>query len=473
MTKTRTEILLVDDDDTFRSTMASWLSDEGYDVTSCRGVEECLKAAGEGDFSVALVDLVLGGQDGLSLLAQLKSCNPLMEQVVLTGAGTIETTVTAMRSGAYDYVVKPADPAKLRAVISKAKEKSKLARHAQLLEVQVRRLSREVSMQHGGAQMVGECPAMKAVREKIAVAGPSRSTVLITGPSGTGKELAARAIHAGTSDGLSPFVPVNCAALHRDRIDSELFGVHRRAGKEDLEVEEPGLFLAAEGGTLFLDEITEMSMDVQAKVLRVLQEKAFRPLGLSHEIPVDFRVIATTNRDPAQAVAEGKLREDLYYRLSVVPIALPPLAQRNGDISLLASHFISMFNGHHHRKLDGVDEEVAASFEVHDWPGNVRELRNVIEAAFHFSKGDRISLCDLPPRLAAAEKKAAPAAAPAAPLEFDGVVSLKDAERQAIAHALRQLNGNKSLVAKALGISRKQLYVKLAVLGLGGDKAEE
>ena len=162
MTKPRTEILLVDDDDTFRSTMASWLSDEGYDVTGCRCPQECLKAASEGDFSVALVDLVLGGQDGLSLLAQLKSSNPLMEQVVLTGAGTIETTVTAMRSGAYDYVVKPVDPAKLRAVIAKAKEKSDLARHAQLLEVQVRRLSREVSMQHGGAEMVGDCPAMKA-----------------------------------------------------------------------------------------------------------------------------------------------------------------------------------------------------------------------------------------------------------------------------------------------------------------------
>lgn len=333
----------------------------------------------------------------------------------------------------------------------------------QALEREVARLAPDPHVRQHFHGIVGQSPAMRDVFQRVSAAGASRGTVLIVGESGTGKELVARAIHEISSGGAAPFVPVNCSALPRELIESELFG-YKRGAFSGATTEYQGLFRAAEGGALFLDEVTEMASDTQTKLLRVLQEHAIRPVGSVREVPVNVRIIASTNCDPHEAVRLGRLREDLYYRLNVNTLFLPPLRERREDIPLLVDYFLTYFGerlGVHRREID---PDALAALEHYTWPGNVRELMNVIESAYTFGRSERITLSDLPATLGlalAAPRREAPPTVPS-------LLSFAQAERDVIARALASTAGNKLQAAKLLGISRKKLYAKIAKYHLLG-----
>ncbi|MCS6927051.1 MAG: sigma-54 dependent transcriptional regulator [Candidatus Binatia bacterium] len=334
---------------------------------------------------------------------------------------------------------------------------------ARALEQEVARLVPDPRLRQHFHGIVGQSPAMREVFQRVSAAGTSRGTVLIVGESGTGKELVARAIHEIGSAGTAPFVPVNCSALPRELIESELFG-YKRGAFSGATTEYQGLFRAAEGGSLFLDEVTEMALDTQAKLLRVLQEHAIRPVGSVREVPVNVRIIASTNRDPREAVQHGRLREDLYYRLNVNTILLPPLRERREDIPLLVAYFLTYFSERLGVRPRTVTPEVLAALERYSWPGNVRELMNVIETAYTFGRNEQITLADLPAFLHSTAETAQPlSSAPtmSPPLSFAA------AERDLIVRALTTTGGNKLQAAKLLGISRKKLYAKIAKYQLG------
>jgi transcriptional regulator with PAS, ATPase and Fis domain len=331
----------------------------------------------------------------------------------------------------------------------------------QALEREVTRLAPDPRIRQHFHGIVGQSPAMREVFQRVSAAGASRGTVLIVGESGTGKELVARAIHELSGAGAAPFVPVNCSALPRELIESELFG-YKRGAFSGATTEYQGLFRAAEGGSLFLDEVTEMAPDTQAKLLRVLQERAIRPVGSVREVPVNVRIIASTNRDPHEAVRQGRLREDLYYRLHVNTLVLPPLRERREDIPPLVEYFLTYFSERLGIPRRTMDPEALAALGHYAWPGNVRELMNVIESAYTFGRSPHITQADLPVAitLAPAAPRQEPAPATAAPPSFAA------AERELIARALVSTAGNKLQAARLLGISRKKLYAKIAKYGL-------
>ncbi len=327
----------------------------------------------------------------------------------------------------------------------------------QALEREVARLAPDPHIRQHFHGIVGQSPAMRDVFQRVSAADASQGTVLIVGESGTGKELVARAIHELSNSGTAPFVPVNCSALPRELIESELFG-YKRGAFSGATTEYQGLFRAAEGGALFLDEVTEMAPDTQAKLLRALQERTIRPVGSVREVPVKVRIIASINRDPHEAVRQGRLREDLYYRLNVNTLFLPPLRERREDIPLLVEYFLSYFSERLDTRRREIDPSALAALEHYAWPGNVRELMNVIESAYTFSRSDRITLADLPATLGlAATAQRAQASPPIASL-----LSFAATERDLIARALASTSGNKLQAAKLLGISRKKLYAKIA-----------
>ncbi len=346
---------------------------------------------------------------------------------------------------------------------------------AAIANARIRDLEREASMLPRQARsrfhgLVGANPAMRQLYDRIEAAARTRGTILIVGESGTGKELVARAIHEASEQARAPFVALNCAAIPRELIESELFG-YKRGAFSGANAEHLGLFRSAEGGTLFLDEITEMAPETQSKLLRVLQERAVRPVGGNREIPVDVRVIATTNRDPAEAVQSGQLRSDLYYRLQANVLRVVPLRERLDDVPLLIEHFINVFNERLKRPvpITGIAEDALAAMQHYQWPGNVRELSNAIEGAFTFGRSSNITLEDLPPQLAGERPVSAPStdsppAAAAAPTA--GLPSFADVERELIRRALESTEGNKVQAAKLLRISRKKLYAKIEKYGL-------
>ena len=470
---TAVRILVVDDDEGFRASLVGRLTRKGHEVTNTASATAGLSLAAAESFALALIDIRMPEMDGLSLLKALKAAVPMMEVVILTGFATVETAIEAMKLGAYDYLTKPFEPAKLDVVVEKAYEKWQLARHAQALQGEVARLSRELKDRYSFQNMIGRSRPMQDLYDRIEAAARTRTTVLVMGESGTGKELVARGIHYASPDADRPFIAVNCAALPHELIESELFG-HKKGTFTGATADSPGLFRSAEGGTIFLDEVTEMAHDMQAKLLRVLQERTIRPVGAQKEVPINVRIITSTNRDPSQAVAQGKLREDLYYRLSVAPLRLPPLRERPEDIPFLVQHFIKKLGAANpERRVESVEPAALEVLRGYRWPGNVRELENAIEAAFTFGRGATITLADLPQHMTRDQLPAAPLAVAAAAtpgLPFDGLVPLEEAERMLILRAMTQLKGNKSHVARALGISRKQLYVKLTSYGIHGPK---
>jgi DNA-binding NtrC family response regulator len=426
-------------------------------VETASSGEEALDLVETQHPAVVVTDLVLPEMDGLTLLQKLKETGRPPIVLLVTGHGTVETAVEAMRHGAFDYLTKPVDTTRLQVLLEKSIEQESLSREVNLLRHQLR--------QKGSfGQMVGQSRGMQEVYRWVELAGTSTAPVLVYGESGTGKELVARTIHELSNRRSKPFVAINCAAIPETLIESELFG-HERGAFTGATERRLGCFELTDGGTLFLDEIAEMDPNTQAKLLRVLQEGTFRRVGGGKgEIQVDVRVVAATNQVPTEAIANGKLREDLFYRLNVFSIHLPPLRERREDIPLLARNFIEEFNRQDNRQVRGLSSEAEKELERYHWPGNVRELRNVIQRAVVISGAGLIGVEHLPDTVLRA---AAPAAATAA----GSVTPIREMERDMILRALEETGQDKRRAAQLLGISLKTLYNKLAKYGIQAVKS--
>ncbi len=435
MTKADTiELLVVDDDDEFRNTMARCFIRKGFQVHEAADAEQALALAQRWDFHVAIFDMMMPGMSGLELLEKFKENDSVCEVILLTGKGTIETAVQAMKTGAFDYLTKPFPLKDLEVVIEKAAERRKLVKENAQLRTLLKR-------SQPATDMVGNSAAMQEVYRLIQRAGPSDKAILIQGESGTGKELVARALHRNSLRSEKPMVVINCAALPETLLESELFG-HEKGAFTGAVAAKPGLFEVADGGTLFIDEIGEMPGALQAKMLRVLEDGSLRRIGSVKERRVDVRLLAATNRNLAEEVKTGRFREDLYYRINVMSLELPPVRQRIGDVPLLLEHFLGV-------GWD-IEPQALATLEQFDWPGNVRQLINAIERARIMSDDNMIHLHDLP-----YEVTQGPSAVPSPGAATDNLSSL---ERAKVVDVLQRESGNKTRAAKALGIDRRKLY---------------
>ncbi|AKU89675.1 sigma-54-dependent transcriptional regulator [Vulgatibacter incomptus] len=444
-------ILVVDDQKNMRATTAIVLRQDGYVVEESEGGEEALRAIDRGAFDLVLTDLRMEPLDGLAMLRRVQEVSPATQVVVMTAYGTIETAVEAMRLGAADYLSKPFKESELLVRVGKALEKQRLLR-------EVTALAGEFRERYGLESIVGQSAPLREMLARIVRVAPTETTVLITGESGTGKELVARAIHAASGRAKRSFVAVNCAALTASLLESELFG-HAKGAFTGAVSARRGLYEEAEGGTLMLDEIGETDVNFQAKLLRALQEREIRRVGESRPVKVDVRVVAATNQDLRLAISEKRFREDLFYRLNVVPIRVPPLRERLSDVPLLAAHFLAKFN-----RRNGATKELGESaierLLSHDFPGNVRELENLVEQAAALSAGDRIGAPDFD------IGPAGPAPSPSSDvMRLSDVVD--QAERAAIAAAMERNPGDLAAVARELGVSPTTLWRKSRRLGLG------
>jgi len=439
-------ILFVEDDADMRQACLSMFRKDGFHVAGVATAAEALATMDGGTrFDIVVTDLRLPGMSGLDLLRAIKKRNRSIEVVLMTGYGTVRSAVEAMKVGASDYLTKPFDMDELLVIVRR------LVR-LRNLEVEVERLRTELKNRHRFGNIVGRGPKMREVFGLTRAAADSDAPVLIEGESGSGKEVIARAIHYEGKRSAGPFVPVNCSALPAELLESELFGHCRGAFTGALQ-DAPGLFQSAQGGTILLDEITEMPLEAQAKLLRVLEDKRVRPVGAVQSVAVDVRVVAATNRPLATSVRAGTLREDLYYRLGVIVVSVPPLRERTGDIPALAMHFVEQFNNRSSTAvIEGFTAEALDALCAYPWPGNVRELRNVIEGLYALGHRGRIERSDLPHGIRDGEQVAQPD--PAAP----AVLTLQQAERNLVEAALRTAKGNKSEAARMLGISRTRLY---------------
>ncbi|MEW5984768.1 MAG: sigma-54 dependent transcriptional regulator [Acidobacteriota bacterium] len=452
----RPSLLLVDDDGPFRTVMAAELARTGYDVCVAATGDEALHLSAESDPQVILLDLQLPDMSGLDVLKALKQRHAPGEVVMLTGHGSIDSAIESIRIGAFDYVSKPCPLDELDIRIQRALERQALRQRAALLE-------RGLTPPDLGHVFIGESPEFSQVLQLIGRVAQSSSTVLMTGETGTGKEMAAKLIHAKSARRTKPFVTVECAALQESLLQSELFG-HERGAFTGADRAKPGLFEVASGGTIFLDEIGEISLATQVSLLRVLDTSTFRHVGGTNEIKVDVRILAATNRDLAGMVRQGLFREDLYYRLSTISIRLPALRERKDDIGLLARHFVHVFNARFgvNRNIDGAALDL---LERHPWPGNVRELLHVVEAAMIVCDGPVIRPEHLPASVRSAGSGAPVAAGGAiqsAPGSPEGrTLTLEEVERAHIDRVLREHNGHRGHAARALGISERNLYRKL------------
>lgn len=435
-------ILIVDDEPNALRVLAAILGAEGYEVGQARDVDSAIGLLSKADFDTVITDMKMGEKTGLDLFEYIQTHHIDLPVIFLTAYGTVESAVGAVTRGAYYYFIKPPDYVSLKGILAKAVEQRRLKGELATLKEQL--------AQVGGVRVVCESPAMLDVHEIVKAVRDSDVTVLISGETGCGKELIARSLHDGSSRRGRPFVAVNCSAIPRELIESELFGAEKGAYTGAV-ARRIGRVEQAQGGTLFLDEIGEVDLSVQAKLLRVLQEKAVERLGGRERIHVDFRLVTATNRDLAQDVAAGKFREDLFYRLNVVPIPIPPLRERREDIPLLVSAFLKEFCGREGKVLSMNDKTMTLLLD-YSWPGNVRQLRNVIERMVVLARGKTLSQSALPAEVSGGEKKL--------PLQIP-LLSLRELEAQATRQAMEQAKGNKSEAARLLGISRKALYKKL------------
>ncbi|HKE88267.1 MAG TPA: sigma-54 dependent transcriptional regulator [Vicinamibacterales bacterium] len=448
-------ILIVDDEPGVRSSLTGVLRDEGYDVDSAETGEACLERLATQVYDVVVLDIWLPGMDGLATLARMRERQNDAQVVIISGHGNVESAVRAIKMGAFDFVEKPLSLEKTVLVVRNALRQRHL--EAENLELRAR-----VDAQH---VMIGESYGMARLREQVAMAAPTNGRVLIFGENGTGKELVARNIHALSRRRTAPFVEVNCAAIPEELIESELFG-HVRGAFTGAVADRRGKFEMAHGGTIFLDEIGDMSLKTQAKVLRVLQEQVMEAVGGSTRIRVDARVLAATNKDLPSEIRTGRFREDLYFRLNVVPIFVPPLRERVEDVPLLADHFMAMLAREYGRRPKVFDSDAVLTLQRYAWPGNVRELRNLVERLMIMVPGDRVSSRDLlflessGPRSTAALTTAKPAI----------LTPLHDArdefEKQYILRALAAQQGNMSRTAEVLGVERSNLYRKMRAFGI-------
>jgi DNA-binding NtrC family response regulator len=437
MSQPKPRILIVDDEEIVRESLSGWLEQDGYAVETAADGASGLERLKEGTWSILLVDLKMPGMDGLQVLEAARKQQPDLSVVMITAFATVETAVKAIKLGASDYIVKPFDPEELSLLIQKIVAQQAVVRENAMLRKALRR-------SYQFHDIVSVSPAMTKALELARVAAQTSSTLLVLGESGTGKELLARAVHAESPRRDGPFVPVSCAALPDTLLESELFG-HERGAFTGAVARRKGTFEAANGGTLFLDEIGDISPKLQLDLLRVLEDRRICRLGSTEQIEVDVRIIAATNRDLKQAVSAGHFREDLYYRLNVIPVTLPPLRDRREDLSLLVESLLDQLSVTLKRPIDGVSHEAMAMLMAYPFPGNVRELRNILERAMVVASGPFIEAADLN--------------LPAAHAPTDD--SLESVEHQHIAKVLEQSGGNVSQAARVLGIDRVTLYNKI------------
>ncbi len=443
-------VLLADDEQGIRQSLSGVLQDAGYRILAVASGRECLQALESEPFQLVLLDVWLGDLDGIDILRQIQEQHPEVVVVMISGHGDVETAVRATKLGAFDFLEKPLSMEKTMVVVKNAIEQ-------QGLQEENRRLRGEQRQRH---QIIGESVPMKALRQQLQLMAPTNGRVLIYGESGTGKELVAHALHEHSLRARGPFVEVNCAAIPEELIESELFG-HRKGSFTGATEEKAGKFRQADGGTLFLDEVGDMSLDMQAKVLRSLEEQRFEPLGSSVAVSVDVRVIAATNKNLEEEIAEGNFREDLFYRLNVIPFVVPPLRERMEDIPLLAGHFLAEFVASYGRRQKELSQNAIAALCGYGWPGNVRELKNLIERIVIMNPQARIEKKHLPALLFREVQRRRPVGA---------TTTLQQAraayERDFILKKLDENQGNVSRTAQDLGLERSHLYRKMKALGI-------
>jgi two-component system response regulator HydG len=442
----RIRVLVVDDDQAVREALARTLEKLGFDVAAAADGQAGLDRLRQGDVHILLADLKMPKLSGQELLKAAKAVAPEVEVIVITGHGTVEDAVDAMKEGAYDFITKPFKRVQLEKTIKKAAEK-------QALVLQNRALQARLDEIAGTGQIIGSSPAMLRTLDLVNQVAPSTATVLIQGESGTGKELIANAIHHGSPRRDKPFIKVNCAALPETLLESELFGYERGAFTGAVARKE-GRFELADGGTLFMDEIGDLSPATQAKLLRVLQGGEFERLGGTRTLKADVRLVAATNADLATRVREKRFREDLFYRLSVITIQIPPLRERREDIPLLAQHFLRRYAGKNAKAITGFTEEALDLLQTYAWPGNVRELENVIERAVVLSRSSMISPADLPETVVGSDQATRH-------LVVSIGTPLEEVEDRLIEETLRYTKGDKTLAAKLLGIATRTIYRRM------------
>ncbi len=443
----RQRILVVDDDRDILVSLAGLFKDKGYETLTASSAEDALGIVDTHDVSLVLLDVVMEGMDGIEALRRIKAIKPDLPVIMISGAATIDTAVTAIKLGAVDFVEKPFAPVdRLLITVENALKMNELQRkNVELLgELQKRR------------RMIGESEPMRRLRAEIAKAAPTNARVLITGENGTGKELVAAAIHENSSRCRGPFIKVNCAAIPKDLIESELFG-HEKGAFTGASTPKEGKFELADGGTLLLDEIGDMNLETQAKLLRVLEEQEVERVGAKHPHKIDVRVISSTNKDLLAEIRKGNFREDLYFRISVIPIHVPPLRERKEDIPLLARHFIAMFCEENNRSLRELTEAAIQALMAYDWPGNVRELKNAIERLVIMVDRDKISEHDVHEVLPQSQ-----------PVPSHGTLTerIEAYERSLILSTLQETNWNIAKAAARLGVDRANLHRKLRRHGI-------
>jgi DNA-binding NtrC family response regulator len=445
------QILIVDDEEDSRVALETLLGAWGYATDVASQGREALERAPSLRPSIVITDLMMPDVDGLTLLSALQQEMPRVPVIILTGRATVDTAVAAMRQGAYDYLTKPVDLDRLRLLIEKALDRART-----LDEITI--LRRRVKEVWGLGRLIGRSAPMQEVHRLIEQAAATPAPVLIHGETGTGKELVARTLHDLSARAGGPFVAVNCAAMPETLLESEIFG-HERGAFTDARDRREGCFELAHGGTLLLDEVAEMHPGIQAKFLRVLEEGSFRRLGGKAEIKVDVRVVAATNKDPVTAMKDGAFREDLYYRLNVFTLAVPPLRQRIEDIPLIVTGFIEEFNAKYDKRITGADDATLKILMANSWPGNVRELRNTVERVVIMHPGVKVSANDLPP-----QGKEEP---PAASFRFPSFKEATEAyHREFIQRKLEEAEGNVSRAAELMGVDRSHLYRRMRALGI-------
>jgi DNA-binding NtrC family response regulator len=448
----RQTVLVVDDEASIADGLRLTLESEGMNVRLAGSVRTALAAVAQTDVQTAIVDLMLPDGDGLTLTKELKARDPAIEVIVITAYGSVRKAMEATKgAGAFHVVEKPFDPDEVVALVRNAFERRKLV-------VENSELRRRLAEQAADTEILGSAPGIQRVLETIASVADADANVLILGESGTGKELIANALHERSSRRDGPFVKINCAALPKDLIESELFG-HTKGSFTGATTEKVGLLEEAHKGSLLLDEITEMPVDLQAKLLRVLEERVVRRLGGAKSIPVDFRLISSTNRSAEQAVKEGHLRQDLYFRINTVTIAVPPLRERREDIPILVRAFLDRYRAKHQRAVDAIEPEAYRRLLSYSWPGNVRELQHALERAVLVARGKELTLADLPESLQHAATETGTSSA-IAPSEVPAG-SLEEIERASILKALESTRWNKQAAAALLGLRRPTLYSKM------------
>ncbi len=435
------KVLLVDDEAIVRGSLQAWLEDSGYSVLTAEKGSQALEIIKKESVGILITDLVMPGMDGIELMKKAKDIMPNIQVIIVTAYASIPTAIAAMKEGAYDYIEKPISPERVESVLERLVDLKGLIEEN-------RSLRQKLENSYRFENIIAKSPEMQRVIEVIKIVAKSTATVLITGQSGTGKELVARAIHSQSPSHDKPFIAVNCAALPETLLESELFG-HEKGSFTGAHAQKKGKCEIADQGTFFLDEIGEISANIQAHLLRVLEEKAFTRVGGNQEIKVDVRIISATNKDLKKAVANGKFREDLYYRLNVVNIELPPLKERGGDIPLLAEHFLKKSALENQKEVDGFSPEAMEFLLRYDWPGNIRELKNCIERAVILARSSMIEVTDLPEQDNPSPHSAAMGK------------SLKEMEKSHILDVLHETKGNYSQTARVLGISRMTLYNKV------------